>query len=190
MFFLTAPLWELTKNLKHLSLDLRENHLYGDNYQIEEQDKVALASFEVPSKLPTTKEEAALLHYSIANRTIIAAAENPVSQRSLPRRVPAGVCFTCSFTVASLGAHHRLDFSIRREVATGNVRTQASPCTRISLARHYFHIGPERRSRTFWSASAAASLLYHHRKGCQPSRVRRALPPLARGERRAVSSGR
>lgn len=73
---LTVPLWELTRNLKWLSLYLHENDPPGGNDVIEEQDEAVLAAFELPRELPTSRRSIALLHYAIANRTIIAAARN------------------------------------------------------------------------------------------------------------------
>lgn len=77
--YLTVPLWKLAGNLTYLALDLDACECSGFQRIVESRTENAeeeepLASFELPSELPTAYEARVLLHFSIAYRTIIAAA--------------------------------------------------------------------------------------------------------------------
>lgn len=75
-FFHSVPYWKLAGKLQSLSLDFGNNDFFllDEDQQLTEYDEELYASFEVPQKLPTAKKDINSLHYSLASRTIIAAA--------------------------------------------------------------------------------------------------------------------
>lgn len=73
------PFWDISRDLEELSFKrfyrapFEETHV-NFSEQVSEQDESTLASFQLPTELPTDKGGILELHNSIATHTIIAAA--------------------------------------------------------------------------------------------------------------------